>query len=648
MASQQLHQKSGPQSYGESAMMTRFVERARPIARLFDRIRDVLLFARRLRLPPRVVTSLIGLDIVGIGFEALGIALLLPIIELLRTGHAVSSLEPAGRHWDVIRQIAGHIGIPVTLGLLLAVSFSALLLRQTFSYAKVTYESVTKRSSATGVRQQVFHDFLKAHTSTQDEIKVGEFANDLTMELARANGALFTLVETVGVAVQMLIYMAGLFILAPAMTALCIVLFALMSFLGRGLMTGVRRTGAAITEANAELNAFLVERLQRARLIRLSGTENAESSAFAALTGRQMDEQVRQSIVTARFSLLPEPAVIGFGYLVLYWGNQFFGLSFASLGLFVIILIRLMPVVKVAIADYNKIAGNWASVEKINRRLKDIADRREPPGGTKIFERLDECITYQNVSFTYGGSSAPALFNISVNLPAHRISALVGPSGAGKSTFVDLLPRLRDPSAGQILFDGKPIAEFSLASLRAGMAFVPQQPQIFNVTAAEHIRYGKEDATDEEIREAARLAGALAFIERLPQGFDTLLGNDGNRLSGGQRQRLDIARAMVRQASILILDEPTSALDAEAELAFRDVLRTLRAQTRFTVIVIAHRLSTIADADHIVVLKEGRLDAGGTHDELMAAGRWYADAYRSQFSATTEMFFAQPQLEAGG
>jgi ABC-type multidrug transport system fused ATPase/permease subunit len=275
---------------------------------------------------------------------------------------------------------------------------------------------------------------------------------------------------------------------------------------------------------------------------------------------------------------------------------------------------------------------------KIDRRLRQTMAAKEAVGGERPFDCLDELIEYKDVSFHYrddgetDGEPVPALAEVNVILPAHKMSALVGPSGAGKSTFVDLLPRLRDPTDGEILLDGVPIADFAKASLRAGIAFVPQEPQIFDISAAEHIRYGKEDATDAEVREAARLAGALEFIEAMPDGFDTLLGDGGSRLSGGQRQRLDIARALVRRAPILVLDEPTSALDADAETAFRDALRTLRRETDLTIIVIAHRLSTIADAENIVVLRRGRVEAVGTHEQLLKDGGWYASAYRQQVS----------------
>jgi subfamily B ATP-binding cassette protein MsbA len=531
---------------------------------------------------------------------------------------------------EIMRGIAEIANFPLTLGSLLALSFLLLLGRQLFNYLNVYYHSTTLRRTADSIRRRTFNSFLRAASATQDEFRAGEIANDLTVELDRALSSLFSVVRGVGVAIQMCGYIAGLFLLSSTLTVISICLFGLVAFLARGLMASIKRIGAAITEANAQLAGFIVERLQRARLVRLSGTERAEAKAFAEVSGHQVQQYVQQTLMTTRMSLIPEPVAIGCGYLVLYVGGEILHFSLAGLGLFMVILIRLMPVANNAVSNVNNIVGRWPSVLKLNSLLKGLSEAREPEGGRDTFWRLDRSISYEHVSFGYRNGEALVLDDVSVSLPAHRITALVGPSGAGKSTFVDLLPRLRNPVAGRIVFDGTPISNFSLDSLRRGIAFVPQQPQIFNISAAEHIRYGKEDATDAEVVEAARLAGALVFIERLPQGFETLLGDGGKQLSGGQRQRLDIARAIVRRAPILILDEPTSALDAEAEFAFRDALATLRAETDLTIIVIAHRLSTIGGADQIVVLQQGRVTAVGTHEQLIAAGGWYAEAHRLQ------------------
>ncbi|MGD9924455.1 MAG: ABC transporter ATP-binding protein, partial [Pseudorhodoplanes sp.] len=500
---------------------------------------------------------------------------------------------------------------------------------------------------ANEIRQRAFIGFLRTETSLQDKAKTGAMSSNLTVELNRALATLFSAVRVIGILLQMAVYVAGLFLLSAPMTVLCLALIGMVGYFMRGLLTSVKTTGRQISKTNLDLTTFMIERLQRTRLIRLSGTERAEARAFGEISERHTNQTVSQELISAKVTLIPEPIAIGFAYIVIFVGGQVLGLGLDRLGLFVIVLTRLMPVVRGIITNYSTIIGKWPSAEGLSKYLVRIEQRREPKGGSRLLDDLNDRIELRSVSFTYATSDTPALNDISVVVPAHRMTALVGPSGAGKSTFIDLLPRVRDPSSGEILFDGVPIEEFSVPSVRSGIAFVPQQPQIFNITAAEHIRYGKEDATDAEVREAARLAGALSFIEKLPQGFDTLLGDGGKRLSGGQRQRLDIARALVRRAPILILDEPTSALDAEAESAFRDALRQLRLETRLTIIVIAHRLSTVADADHIVVLNQGRLAASGTHEDLIAAGGWYADAHNIQ-RGSVDPIAPSPSLAASG
>jgi len=204
-----------------------------------------------------------------------------------------------------------------------------------------------------------------------------------------------------------------------------------------------------------------------------------------------------------------------------------------------------------------------------------------------------------------------------------------GPTGAGKSTLVNLIPRFFDPIDGRVLLDGRDLRELPLRHLRAQVALVMQEPFLFPFTVAENIAYGRPDASREEIEAAARAANAHAFIEKLPKGYDTHLGQRGATLSGGERQRLSIARALLKNAPILILDEPTSALDAETEQSVMQAIeRLMRGRTTF---IIAHRLSTVRRADIIVVLKDGQVVESGTHAELLARGQAYARLHQTQF-----------------
>jgi subfamily B ATP-binding cassette protein MsbA len=595
--------------------------------------RQWLTMARQLSLSLHSVAFMFVLNIVSIVFEGMAVGVLLPIFELLRTGASVDSPALKGRHWQILREISATTGIPLNLGVLLAISFAFILLRQFINYYRVRNEAYVKRDTVNAIRQRALNGFLRARTDVQDRAAIGEIANNMISDLSRALSSLFSVVSTLGKVIQISIYLAGLFVLSAPTTFVSLGLIAFAVFLGRNLMAEIKQTGAAISSGNIQMTSFVVERLKHARLIRLSGTEKAEAKAFAKLSRRLTDQTMHQDLVATRMTLLPEPILLGFAYLTVFVGAGVLGLNLATLGIFVLVLARLLPILRSMVGDYNKIAGKWASAQKLVRYLATMEEAHEVRGGTKVFHQLDQEIRFDRVTFNYDKKRVPALWDVSVAIPAKRMTGLVGPSGAGKSTFVDLLPRLRDPQTGSILFDGVPISEFTTESLRAGISFVPQQPQIFNSTAAEHIRYGKEDASDEEVREAARLAGALPVIEALPEGFDTLLGDGGARLSGGQRQRLDIARALVRRAPILILDEPTSALDADAEAAFRDALQTLKRETDLTIIVIAHRLSTIADAEQIIVLRNGKVDAVGPHNELIEGGGWYARAYRSQVGA---------------
>lgn len=598
--------------------------------KLLNKPLEFVAIARRLSVPLRTMTVIVLLNLVSIVLEGIGIGMLLPIFEVLQHGKGLDFSTLKGWYWDVLRDVTASLGVPLSLGTLLLISFTFLVIRQCFAYFNSWYQRTAARGASHRVRERAFRAILRSRTGKQDKIKSGEVVGDLTVELDRAHAAIFTAVRCVRLLAQIAVYLTGLILLSPLVTALCVGLIALIALSFRRMFAQVSSAGAAITRTNARLSAFVAERARNLRLVRLSGMEESEASAFSQLSRRHADELVRQKMVTSRMTLLPEPIAVGFAYVVVFVGFSYFNLGLDRLGLFVIVLARLMPLLRSLMSDFNTVIGQWPSVSKLDKHLGSLKEHREDAGGGLVFTHLDKDVRYENVSLRYGKGESAALKDVTVRIPAHKMTALVGPSGAGKSSFVDLLPRLRDPTEGGILFDGIPIENFSTRSVRAGIAFVPQQAQIMEGTVAEHIGYGKTDSTAEDIREAARIAGALSFIEMLPEGFNTKLNDGGRRLSGGQRQRLDIARALNRGAPILILDEPTSSLDALSESAFRQVLRDLREKTNRTIIVIAHRMSTIADADQIVVFSAGGIEAVGTHQELLERGGWYATAYRHQ------------------
>ena len=592
--------------------------------------------AGEMHLPRKTVALLLSLHLLGTIMELSSLIILMPVFQFIQSGGDLVSLAGENKYWNWLIDAYSIIGLMPDLATLLVTSLVFLLLRQVFTYIRLLAQAFAKESMITRMRADAFENYLHADISYQDKAESGGLINDLTTDLQRAADYIFGEIMLAGLLIVSAIYLIGLFVLSVPMTFTAIAIFGLALLILRTQMKKSDVAGAAVVQANQRMSAFLIERLHLSRLVRLAGMERAESDQMRTLTTRQRDTLYRLFTLVARVDVVMEPMVIAAAYVLIFVSIEHFGLKIEHIGMFLVIVIRLLPMVKEIARTRQANRATKAAHHSITDRMQEMTRAKEVMTGEQSFIRLIKHFRFENVFFAYDKTNEiAALQGVSVSFPAGKLSAIVGPSGAGKSTLIDMIPRLRRPDKGQILLDDVSIDEFALDKLRSGISSAPQMPQIFNVSVAEHIRYGKADASMDEVKAAAELANAANFINELPNGYETTLGESGVHLSGGQRQRIDLARALVRRAPILLLDEPTSNQDADSEALFREALLKIRAETDITIIVIAYRLSTVAMADKIVVLQSGAITSEGSHQKLLLEDGWYAQAFQKQKGADT-------------
>ena len=481
------------------------------------------------------------------------------------------------------------------------------------------------------LRLAVFNNLVRLHPAYFEDNRAGEILSRLTADTtllqtiigSSLSMALRNALTLTGALVLMFITNLGLSLIIAATVPL--VLLPILIF-GRR----VRRLSSESQDSIASVGSYAGEIFQNIKVVQSFNREAHEVEAFR--------REVERSFAIARRRVRQRAILVGAAILLLFGGlaamiwsggqdviaGRMSGGELAAFAFYAIMVGTGFATLSEVWGELQRAAGaaeRLLELAAAESALPDAPSREAGSGARMAFE---------HVTFHYPSRpTAPALVDFSLAIPAGRSLALVGPSGAGKSTVFELLQRFYDPGAGRITFDGIDLRELSLADLRDQLALVPQQPVLFSADVRYNIAYGRPGATDAEIEAAARRAHALEFIERLPRGFGTELGDRGVRLSGGQRQRIALARAILKDPKILLLDEATSALDAESEHQVQLALAEVMAGR--TTVIIAHRLATIRHVDKIAVMEGGRLVATGSHNELLAENPLYARLASLQF-----------------
>lgn len=482
------------------------------------------------------------------------------------------------------------------------------------------------------VTAQIHSQVLSFSFPCASAYKVG----DLASHAATGPDALrqqVELVSTILVTVLLIAtYLAVLVGISPWLLLAVLMIGGLITLLQKRLLPRIRAGSKAVMQVQVAITSRITEDFQGLRLLHSTGLLDQADERVRRRMGElehQLRAQGRRLAVVEPFSsFLPILAIALIAALSLFLlGGRSTGVI-PSLVTFVLALQRLNTRLSSFAATFNQLADNRGRLDRLNEILSPQNKQFRRLGGTS-FDALQQEIRFDRVSLQYSPTLPPSLSEISFTLPKGKMLALVGPSGAGKSSIADLLTGLYAATSGQILIDGTPLSAFNLSTWQRRLGVVSQDTFLFNASIAENIALGSPGATQDQIREACQAAQAADFIERLPEGYDTMVGERGYRLSGGQRQRLSLARAILRDPDLLILDEATSALDSQSERLVQQAIE--RFGRDHTVLVIAHRLSTIQHADQILVLEKGRIVQQGNHETLISIDHGlYSRSWREQ------------------
>jgi subfamily B ATP-binding cassette protein MsbA len=541
---------------------------------------------------------------------------------------SISFIDGFGRFVDTMVQEHGLTGLRFILFIMLLV----FLARGLFQYGKKYLSAYVAQNAGKDIRADLYSHLQSLSLEFYSQSKTGELMSRATNDIAQVRKAIVS--GFVGIFDKSFMLLGGviyLFVQNWRLALISFVLFPLIGYIVDKFNRRIRKVSQRAQEKVANVSDILQETLSGIRVVKSFGREDYEYERFQEQNHANFQANLKNSQLKA--TLLPVTEFLGgLSFLIVLWfgGREVIGgdMSVGNLMAFFTLMIYITNPMKALTGLSGTIQKALASAERVFEVIDIQPAIEDRPDAVELTD-VNGTIELEDVTFSYDGNEL-ALSEVNLEVNPGEMVALVGPSGAGKSTLVNLIPRFYDPDEGAVYLDKTDIRDYKVKSLRDKMGIVPQETILFGGTIADNIYYGDLNASEEEMKAAAKAANAHGFITSFAQGYETELGERGVGLSGGQKQRIAIARAILKDPEILILDEATSSLDAESEALVQEALERLMENR--TTFVIAHRLSTVLNADRIVVMDDGEIIQTGTHEELIDREGVYRDLYKTQFN----------------
>ncbi len=587
-----------------------------------------------------LLTILLGFS--GALFNGVSTALIVPVI--LRIVGQEVDLTGAPPILKTVMQPFDNIPEDYRILVMSGAIILTICLKNLANYASSLVSSSLSRMLTSDIREAGLKLLLEIDIDYYAKMKVGDLINRLGGEISRAASSISNTIRLIILGITILVFIGLLLSISWQLTIAATILLSFVTLINQYAISRSKKFGKQLSDMSKAYSIAVLETLNGIRLVKATGNEEREYRRIKQLIRDREKADFQSQVNSEAIAPLSEVMGITALLLIVFLSKTFFANQIASLSAvlltYLLILLRMLPLISQLNSVRSSFANTSTSVEMVteflNKHDKPFMSKGEVP-----YTKLQEGVHFNCLSFAYPGHEKLVLKDVDLFLPRGTTLALVGGSGAGKSTLADLLPRFYDPLSGCITIDGKDLRDFDLISVRKRMGIVSQDTFLFNDSVRNNIAYGQLEATEDEIITAAKRANAYEFISKLPQGFDTLIGDRGVMLSGGQRQRLAIARALLQNPDILILDEATSALDTVSERLVQAALDDLSRDR--TTLVIAHRLSTVQQADQIAVLEQGQVVEVGTHDELLQKNGYYSRLYSMQFGDRAEATIKQQQ-----